>query len=307
MKTLRPSGVVTDSVGDFARDSCVGYAPGESSDSIISASFGSDGQRRLIFARYGESAGRMNRSDESMSSVVAAIDVRKTCDAARLPIASNHPARHDVYLLSDVWRAKVEWNNRMNLDWLIHAPWWAAALVIAAGAAIFWSGNQRRDATMSRVGIALTIIGLVLGIVAYVFPSDRQKMEARAKGIIRAVDKGDWKQMADLLDEHTTVATIAMDVAAGREVIVRNAHAQMEMFKVSGITVLSTQTTQVDTDITVLMKVGAKSEEILGEPFIIDCQFDFEKSGEKWLLGKITILRAGGANGDEVLIHRQMF
>jgi len=195
----------------------------------------------------------------------------------------------------------------MNLDWLIHAPWWAAALVIAAGGAIFWSGNQRRDTTMSRVGVGLAIIGLLLGIVAFVFPSDRQKMEARAKGIIRAVDKGDWKQMRDLLDEHTTVATIAMDIAAGRDKIVRSASAQMEMFKVSGVTVLSTQTTQVDTEITVLMKVGAKSDEILGEPFIIDCQFEFEKSGDKWLLGKITILRAGGANGDEVLIHEQRF
>jgi hypothetical protein len=195
----------------------------------------------------------------------------------------------------------------MNLDWLIHAPWWAAALVIAAGGGIFWSGNQRRDTGMSRMGIALALIGVAMGVVSFVFPSDREKMEMRAKQIIKSASQNDWTRMGALLDEHTSVGTIVRDVAVGRDRIVRNARAQMTYFKVTGVTTLSTTTTQVDTDITVLMKVSAKSEEFLDEPYLIDCQFDFEKSGDKWLLGKITVLRAGGENGDEVLTHDQMF
>jgi hypothetical protein len=183
-------------------------------------------------------------------------------------------------------------------DLLLHTPWYIALLIILAGGGLSRWGNRRQDKALLRVGLTILVVGFVLGAVGLLFPSDREKMEKRTGQIVAAVDKSDWTSLASLVDDRTAVGTIARQVAAGRNELVEQVKKAREKWSVQSVTSSGIQSVQNDSLITVTLSVYAQTAD--SGPSLSSWQFDYQESGNDWMLEKITLIRVGGVSPDDV-------
>ncbi|MDP9173541.1 MAG: hypothetical protein M3O30_06715 [Planctomycetota bacterium] len=183
-------------------------------------------------------------------------------------------------------------------DLVLHTPWWIAILIVLAGGGIWFSANRRQDKTLLRLSLAIVGIGLLLGILGVLFPSDREKMEKRTKQLVAAVNKNDWNALSMLLDKSTAVGTESHNVAAGRDALVEAVKATYEQWSVKSVSASSVESKQTDTLITVTMNAYADTEK--AGPSLSSWQFDYQETGDSWVLEKITLIRVAGASPDEV-------
>ncbi|MGD1277134.1 MAG: hypothetical protein ABR964_07925 [Tepidisphaeraceae bacterium] len=184
-------------------------------------------------------------------------------------------------------------------QYLLHTPWWVAGGIILVGLAVLYSGNRRQDKTLLRIGAALFALGLILGILGWLFPSDRQKVEKRTKEMVAAVNKGDWNSLRSLLDDQTAMDAASHTVTAGREEILREMKMAYDKYGVKSAWVLSMQTRQTDTLITILLDVISTQEVTQDRPEVSHWQLDYEQFGNGWMLQKITLTSVGGDRGEQ--------
>ena len=51
--------------------------------------------------------------------------------------------------------------------------------MLLVGAALFWSGNNRQDKTLKRLGLAVLLVGIVLGVLSYFVDTDKERAVRR--------------------------------------------------------------------------------------------------------------------------------
>jgi len=180
---------------------------------------------------------------------------------------------------------------------LSRTSWWILAAAVG-GIAAFVVGIRRLDKKLQRIGIAVVVVATVLGLLRFFFPTARERMEMRTRALVRAVDHGDWNALNSLLDAHTIVCTRSGVLAVGRDNIVQKTRANCEHFRVQSVLVLSLESQQAQTDITVSLEVYSEQDPTLGRPETSSWQLDYEQSGDDWVLEKITLLRVGAEGGD---------
>lgn len=184
-------------------------------------------------------------------------------------------------------------------QYLLHTPWWVAGGIVLVGLAVLYSANRRQDKTLLRIGAGLLALGLILGILGWLFPSDRQKMEKRTKAMVAAVDKHDWNALRSLLDDQTAIDAASHTVTAGRDQILREMEIAYDKFGVKSAWVLGMQSKQTDTLITISLDVLSTQEVTQDRPEVSHWQLDYEQFGNGWVLQKITLLSVGGDRGEQ--------
>jgi hypothetical protein len=177
------------------------------------------------------------------------------------------------------------------MDPILHAPWWVAAMLAAAGVAMFVWGDRRLDKALKRVGIALVLVAVVLAILHAMFPSQRERAEKRTRQIVRAIDQKDWNALRSLLDANTTLGTNSHLLASGGEAIVSLTKSATETFGVKSLWISGISSRQTDALITVSAEVISNQDASLDRPVASGAQLDFQQYGDDWILEKITILR----------------
>jgi hypothetical protein len=178
-----------------------------------------------------------------------------------------------------------------------HTSWWILAAVVG-GIAAFVVGNRRLDKTLQRIGIAVTVAAVIFGVLRFLFPTSRERMEIRTRALVRAVDRKDWNALQSLLDADTAVCNRTRVLVAGRDNIVQMTRGNCERFRVQSVSVLGIQSQQVDTDVTVSLEVYSEQDQTLGWPETSSWQLDYQQSADHWVLEKITLLRLGAEGGD---------
>jgi hypothetical protein len=182
---------------------------------------------------------------------------------------------------------------------LLHTPWWIALLIAAAGIAFLISGKKRQDKTLQQVGAALALLGILLGVLGFLFPTDLQKAEQRTRQLVKAVDKDDWNTVKALLDDQTELDSHVGTVAVGRDQIVERGHAAYDRFGVKSAWVLGMQSSQAETTITVTIDCISTQDATQDQGVSSRWQFDYEQVGQDWQLQKITLLGIAGDNGEK--------
>jgi hypothetical protein len=182
---------------------------------------------------------------------------------------------------------------------LLHTPWWIALLILAGGIAFFYSGNKRQDKTLQQVGAGLALLGLLLGVLGFLFPTDLQKCEQRTRQMVKAVDKNDWKTVKSLLDEQSALESHGLTVAVGRDKITDSGHAAYDRFGVKSAWIIGMQSSQAQTTITVTIDVISTQDATQDQGVSSRWQFDYEEVGSDWQLQTITLLGIAGDNGEK--------
>jgi hypothetical protein len=177
---------------------------------------------------------------------------------------------------------------------IFHEPWLLLATVAVAGIVTFVIGNRRLDKPLQRIGLAAVLLALLLGGLRYFFPTPREQMEIRTRKLVRAVNDHDWNAVNGLIDTDTVIGSRDVVYKAGRDAIDAMVQTNVEAFKVSSVHIMSMESVQTDTMITISLEVYSVQDATDDRPETSSWQLDFEQSGDQWLLEKFTLLRIGG-------------
>ncbi|MGA3066698.1 MAG: hypothetical protein ABSF29_07605 [Tepidisphaeraceae bacterium] len=180
------------------------------------------------------------------------------------------------------------------MDYLLHLPWWVAILIAVVGVWLFVVGNRRMDKTLRRVGTAIAIVAVLLGIVGLVYLTPLQKAEARTKALVQDVNQQDWGDLGQRLDDETVVEAVGQTVAVGRGNIVTKFRSAYNRFGVKSVTSMSVQGIQTDTLITVTVTVVSTQDYTQDQPVPSTWELDFQENGQIWELEKISLIRVNG-------------
>jgi hypothetical protein len=182
---------------------------------------------------------------------------------------------------------------------LFHSSWWLLACVAAGGVGFFIAGNRRLDKNLERLGLAIFTLAVLLALLRYFFPTARERMEIRTRGIVSAVDHRDWDKLSSLLDEDTAVCGPAQVLKAGRTQIVAATKAAVDVYKLESLNIIGLDSNQTETVITVSIEVLSMHADTADHPITSSWQFQYQQSGDQWILQKITVLRIGSDTGQD--------
>jgi hypothetical protein len=184
-------------------------------------------------------------------------------------------------------------------DLLFYASWWMLAVVAGGGIIAFIAGLRRLDKKLRRLGLVLFLIAAIVGTLRVIFPTDREKLEKRSRELVQAVDRQDWNALKGLLDSETVVGFRSHLLATGRDGIVAGAKDDWDRFGVKSVVVVGIDSEQTQTLITVPMVVYSVQDSTQGQPMTSTWQFDYQQSGDQWILEKITLLRFGNNDAED--------
>jgi hypothetical protein len=187
-----------------------------------------------------------------------------------------------------------------SLEYVLHPPWWAAAFILVVGLGLLYSASKKMDRTLIRVSLVLILLGIVMGVVGQVFPSNREKMEKRTRAMVTAIDHQDWQGLGKLVDFQTNLSTASQPIVSGAGSIVKLAETCYERFGVKSASVLRMSSEQTQTIITVNVEVYSEQDLSGGRPIFTNLQLDYVQAGDVWALQNITILNVDGHSGDEI-------
>src|SRR4051812_8114590 len=90
-------------------------------------------------------------------------------------------------------------------DLIFDTPLWLLGLLVVVGAALWWSGNNRQDKTLKRLGLVVLLAGVLLGVVSYLVDTDKEGAARQTRQIVSAAERRDWDAFGKLLDPRTHV------------------------------------------------------------------------------------------------------
>lgn len=166
------------------------------------------------------------------------------------------------------------------MNFLFELPLWIVLVVLAAGVGVFIAGNNRVNARIRMIGLAVVAIGLGLGAVSYFGQTPREECVSRTKQIVAAVRAKDWDALKPLLDRNTQVMLLR-----GPDQIADGLAALERRFGLNSLSILALDGTASSAGIEV--KLSVFSEHNFGPSRSI-WRLEFEPRSDGILLARIV-------------------
>src|SRR5436190_22633943 len=132
-------------------------------------------------------------------------------------------------------------------DLLFDTPWWLPVLILAAGIAIFITGNRRLENRLRNAGLAVVLLGIALAAVSYFVDTPLETAEKRTVELCRSFEQTDWAKMTSILDRSTAVTVLSATIYSGRDEIVSAAKHAHEKYGFKTVRILSKDAARHDT------------------------------------------------------------
>jgi hypothetical protein len=181
-------------------------------------------------------------------------------------------------------------------DLLFDPPWYLPPGIAALGVYLFIHGNRRQDAKIRAVGGVVVLLAVAVFFVGRVMDTDREIVEKRSRQLVDAVEKRDWNTLRSLLDPKASVATPSGAVYSNRDLILAGAQLGTEQYGIKNIRILSLESRQDGTMITVDMDL-ISDQGLTGQPFPTSWQFEWQELSAGWTLTRIVCLKIGNETG----------
>jgi hypothetical protein len=185
-------------------------------------------------------------------------------------------------------------------DLIFDTPLWLLGLLVIVGAALWWSGNNRQDKTLKRVGLAVFLVGVLVGVVSYLVDTDKERAARQTRQIVSAVERRDWEGFGKLLDPRTHVM-----IYNNREDIVAGAKITADVIGLKSLHITGMDVEQKDTVINVDFKVLSDQERSMGRPIITSWRFIYQNFGNGWKLDSIEPLKSDEVNPEQIRANLQ--
>ena len=178
------------------------------------------------------------------------------------------------------------------MDFLFDIAWWVPLVVVASGIALTVAGNNRQQSALRAGGIVVVLLGIAWLALSFVIETPSKLCVKQTRQIVQAIAEGDWPTFESLLDPKVTFhyvgrqwqASGKAEVDAGTKTTVK--HAGLHSASTGHL-----KPTRDGDKITVAFIGYIDSELTPGHPIDSDWEFDFRKSGDKWLLNDMRVSR----------------
>ena len=183
-------------------------------------------------------------------------------------------------------------------DLLFDTPWWLPAGIAAAGVVLFISGNKRQETRVRLAGVVAVALAALLMGVSYLVDTDAERAVKHSKALVDAFERQDWNKMESLLDPKVSLAYKTVTFYNDRDAIMRAAREAAARYNFKSVDVISSEVLQVQTIITVTLKVVSVQDETMGRPMPTTWQFDWQETGNGWIIFEIRCME--GPFGDQI-------
>ena len=184
-------------------------------------------------------------------------------------------------------------------DLLFDTPWWLPALIAAVGVVLFITGNNRLESKVKAAGLAAVGLAILLMAVSYFVDTAKESAERRSRALVDAFERADWPAMTAILDPAATVSIQNAPMYRGRDRIVEKAKDVHGRYGFKSVNVLTADTEQVDTVITVTMTLFSE-QDAFGRTANSDWQFQWQETAEGWALVDVRALQIGQMAADQI-------
>ncbi|MBC8106816.1 MAG: hypothetical protein H7Z14_09525 [Anaerolineae bacterium] len=180
-------------------------------------------------------------------------------------------------------------------DFLFDAPLWILCILVAAGVAIWWAGNNRTDKPLKRVGLSVLVAGIALALTSYFFDTDAEKVTRKTERLVAAVNARDWKTFESILDPQTRFT-----IYRNRDDIVKGAKESADAIGLKSARITGMTVDKKDTVISIDLRALSEQDRTGGRPIVTDWRFDWQNLGTGWKLTTITPLKSEQVSAEEI-------
>ena len=180
-------------------------------------------------------------------------------------------------------------------DFLFDAPLWVLCVLVAAGVAIWWAGNNRTDKPLKRIGLIVLLAGIALALTSYFFDTDAEKVTRKTEQLVSAVSARDWKTFESILDPQTRFT-----IYRNRDDIVKGARDTADAIGLKGARITGMTIDKKDTVISIDLRAMSEQERTMGRPMLTNWRFDWQNFGTGWKLMTITPLKSEQVSPEEI-------
>ena len=189
---------------------------------------------------------------------------------------------------------------------LFDVPWWVIGGLAALGVFVFVSGNRRREDNVRNGGLLLVVLALGWAALSYYMDTPRETAARQSRAFVASVIDKNWPVTTSILDPMASLSVLDANTAVytNRDQILDGAKQAVDRYGLKSANILSLGARQDDTLITVDLDILSDQDVTMGRPITTSWQFEWQKTGEKWTLLRITCLKIGNEQGNAA---RQQF
>jgi hypothetical protein len=179
-------------------------------------------------------------------------------------------------------------------DLFLSPPWWLAAVVLIAGAVVFYSGNARRQYGVRLSGATLLFVGRVMLLVGFFVETDKQMVSRLTRELVQSVPAKDWPRMTSLLDPEASLF-----MYANRQELVDGAKSNVDRWDIKSVTITSLTAKPDQTGFIVDADVLVDSSKLIYKS-PTSWRFYWDKTGNNWHVHQIEALSSSAASASDI-------
>jgi hypothetical protein len=172
--------------------------------------------------------------------------------------------------------------------YLFDTPYWLLALLAIVGVGLLVSANARREKRLAWAGGLALFVAALLVLLSLIVETDKEKVVARTRELVRAIEAKDTATMDRLL--HPGAKLVGTDLKKAD--IIDVAPRDVERYQLKNIRIALEDPKQVSAgmiDVTGTITADAPGIGIMGTP--TDWQFSWIKTPDGWRVRDIRPLK----------------
>lgn len=183
------------------------------------------------------------------------------------------------------------------MDWFFELPWFYPAGLAILGAVVWFHGNNRLREREKRLGVAIILVSLLVGLAGYLVDTPRKIVLRNSRAFVDAVVARDAKRMAGLLDEEAIAAMW------NKPQIVAGAIHYAQETGLTGARMFALEAAKEGPDLASYFTVW--SQHTGTERFPVNdmnsrWKLEWVKVGDQWLIRTIIPLQIGQTSREEI-------
>jgi hypothetical protein len=190
---------------------------------------------------------------------------------------------------------------------LFDTPYWILGALAIVGIALFVTGNNRTDATLRNLGVAVVGVGLLMLLVSWVVDTNEEKCLKRSKQLVEAVEKRDWDTFNQLVSPRAKLSIMGapgISTYRNRDEMLAGAREGVERYDLKSATVYDSEVKSnvdyISVDVSIYSEQG---QGIIGS-LQTAWQFDWQETDTGWVCVEVIAKRVANQSGEGL---RRMF
>ncbi len=184
-------------------------------------------------------------------------------------------------------------------DLIFAPPWWFLCCLFLVGGILGWVGLTKQNAGQRNFGLGVLTLAVVVLLLGIFVETDKEQVTRKSRELCKAVEKGDWSAMADLLDSDASMNTPVGSVYGTRTDLVNGAKSAFETYHLKDVTISGMDVTQDKAGCIVNLRV-ITNQDAVPYPTPSSWRFDWDKIGTDWHVHQITCLEISGSKTSEL-------